>query len=273
MSKTAEKDQKNNIIKIDDPEIEALKQKITIKKERVQILRHELDNTLESLEEFSIQVNEIIAPLERRAADLKEKLRAALAFQKYSYKKEFPEEAFEQVEEEQEEEKAFQFEKEQRPDLNPEQKKKIKTLFRDLAKRFHPDLACDDEDKAWREETMTRINNAYQDQDLGELARLSKMPNHRNSETSMTRDELLTKLETECAYLDSLITDLEKQIKELDYSLAMQLKLEKNLTRQNGHDLLTDVARKLEEEIERLEQELATIGAPVDVEVDLNKWK
>ena len=48
----------------------------------------------------------------------------------------------------------------------------IKTLYRTIARRLHPDLAATDEERACRHEWMAKVNDAYQRQDSEALAAL-----------------------------------------------------------------------------------------------------
>ena len=53
------------------------------------------------------------------------------------------------------------------------QRRRTRTLYRALAKRFHPDLASDPSEKPWREQMMTKVNDAYRAQDLAALRQLA----------------------------------------------------------------------------------------------------
>jgi hypothetical protein len=57
---------------------------------------------------------------------------------------------------------------------NPE----MRTLYRDLARRFHPDLAADDADRTERQEMMLKVNAAWQSQDFASLRRLHQETEH-----------------------------------------------------------------------------------------------
>jgi chromosome segregation ATPase len=48
----------------------------------------------------------------------------------------------------------------------------LKKLYRDVAKRVHPDLATDDADRAHRERSMAAANRAYQKGDVDALRRI-----------------------------------------------------------------------------------------------------
>lgn len=57
-----------------------------------------------------------------------------------------------------------------RPHTRMEQ---MKTLYRSLARRFHPDLCADAEDQAYRHECMLRANHAWRHGDLDSLQELA----------------------------------------------------------------------------------------------------
>jgi hypothetical protein len=62
----------------------------------------------------------------------------------------------------------------QRPKLDKAASAELKKLYRELARRFHPDLARTEEER-WRSESiMQRINAAFQAKDLVALQRLSQ---------------------------------------------------------------------------------------------------
>jgi DnaJ-class molecular chaperone len=52
--------------------------------------------------------------------------------------------------------------------LSPATEAKIKKLYRQLARSFHPDLASDDADRAYRTDKMTAVNDAYAARSMAE---------------------------------------------------------------------------------------------------------
>jgi hypothetical protein len=138
----------------------------------------------------------------------------------------------------------------------------LKTLYRALAKRFHPDLATDPSEKPWREKMMAQVNEAYRAQDLAALRRLANeqpLAGPGAPPAPRTRDQVLAEMQAEIARLDDLAIRLEQQFDELAKSPAVQLKLEALWAKRAGGDLLTDMGRQLQSEIARAEKELATL--------------
>ena len=136
----------------------------------------------------------------------------------------------------------------------------LKTLYRALAKRFHPDLASDASEKPWREDMMTRVNDAYRAQDLAALRQLAnEHPEPPAPPAPKSREQVLAEMQAEMDRLDVLAVKLEQQLDELAKSPAVQLKLEALWARRAGGDLLADMGRQLQAEIARAEKELATL--------------
>jgi hypothetical protein len=142
----------------------------------------------------------------------------------------------------------------------------LRTLYRALAKRFHPDLAPDLTEKPWREQMMVRVNNAYRAQDLAALQRLAgespqpkSPPAPGTPPAPKTREQVLADMQVEIDRLDELAVKLEQQLDELAKSPAVQLKLEALWARRAGGDLLANMRQQLQTEIKRAEKELASL--------------
>ena len=140
----------------------------------------------------------------------------------------------------------------------------IKNLFRELARRFHPDLTSDPEEKKWREEIMTRVNQAYSSRDLKALRSLAEQPDRPVDSPNQTKEQEIAGLKTELKRLDGVIADLKARINHLEESPAWQLKLEARLKRRSGADLLTELEAKINDQIADLQEHLIVLG--IDLE-------
>jgi len=69
-------------------------------------------------------------------------------------------------------EQAFQREQ-RRPQLDAETADEVQRLYRELARRHHPDLARTDEERRRREPLMQRVNAAMHERDLDALRALA----------------------------------------------------------------------------------------------------
>ena len=96
---------------------------------------------------------------------------------------------------------------------SPKMEEQIKNLFRELARRFHPDLTSDPEEKKWREEVMTRVNQAYANRDLKALRALAEQPDRQVDAPNQTKEQEIAGLRVELKRLDGVIADLKARIK------------------------------------------------------------
>jgi hypothetical protein len=122
----------------------------------------------------------------------------------------------EEVRAEQEETRRYQraFRSERsRPRLDSVTEADIRRVYRELAKRFHPDLAPSSEERERREEIMLRINDAFRERDLNSLQRLVRET--ERDDPAFEERPLAKKLawaKAEVARLDGVMEDLEHQI-------------------------------------------------------------
>ena len=242
-----------------DPELKTLRAKISERQEKVAELELELFDMRVSLEEFERQLEVRIRPLERELADLKAQLRESR--HEAERRAQWGQEVDEAPDVIRQFERAWTpgtSKPKPQPPQKPEQTE-LKALYRDLAKRFHPDLTTDPEEKAWREEMMAAVNAAYQSNDLNALLELQQQPDRPPQKRRQTREELLAELSAEVLRLDGLIAKLTRQLDALASSPLAQLQLDVSMGRQAGHDLLAQIARDLELEIARVKAELASI--------------
>lgn len=103
-----------------------------------------------------------------------------------------------------------------KPRLANDAAREMRTLFRGLARRFHPDLAEDDDDLARRQELMLQINAAWHDQDLDALRNLEHETAHeagRSRQSSLAHR--IPWLRQECVRLDRQIEALTAQLQSL----------------------------------------------------------
>ena len=141
----------------------------------------------------------------------------------------------------------------------PVDMEELRKLYRSLAKRFHPDLTTDPDEKQCRQEKMTVINQAYMEQDQVQLMALADEPEKPAISQERTREHKVLDLYDEIDRLDELIQQLERQINGLNTSDELHLALEFSLAQHAGHDLLGEHAAFYKEQIHNLEQELARL--------------
>ncbi|MFQ5924095.1 MAG: hypothetical protein ACE5M4_14755 [Anaerolineales bacterium] len=242
-----------------DPELRSLRAKISKRQETVAELELELFDLRASLEEFKRQLEVRVRPLERQLADLQTQLRKSRheTERRAQWGKDL-EEAPDVVR---------QFERAWTPGRPPTEQPRtvpqpeqseLKALYRELAKRFHPDLTTDPQEKEWREEMMAEVNAAYGRHDLKALLELQQQPDRPPQKVTQSREQILLKMTAEVLRLDRVIAKLNRQLDELSSSALAQLQLDVSMARQSGQDLLSQIAKDLELEIAQAKAELAS---------------
>jgi hypothetical protein len=263
-NKRSKHNRKSSLQATTDAELTKLRVRLNKKREYIAILELELFNTRVALYEFSVIYNEQITPLELHLRKLRRKLYEVLEAQRGPGEEEAADFA-------ESEEPDFTFKEKgdngwrkigakKRKARSPKQEEKIRDLFRELAKRFHPDLTNDPAEKKWREEVMTKVNQAYSNRDLRTLQALAEQPDRPSPSAMQTHEQEIVSLKAELKRLDGVIADLKARIRHLEESPAWQLKLEARMQRRSGSDLLTEMANKLKEQIGDLEEHLIVLG-------------
>lgn len=130
----------------------------------------------------------------------------------------------------------------------------IKGLYRKLARRYHPDLARSDADRAASNEQMAEINRAYQAGDLKALMKIAGIalpygavlpPIPRKG--GPVHGEALSELEQVQAKLKAA----REQIGHMSGLPIIRLSLEVKLARHQGRDLLREMAADLQYKVGR----------------------
>ena len=116
-------------------------------------------------------------------------------------------------------------------------KAELKSLYRELAKRFHPDLAANDLERESHGARMAEINDAYARGDLEALRHAAD-----ESDVRASLPPSLADLLAERERLDALIIRLRQDIAELNRDPLMLLKIDTSLARHSGRDLLAEMA-------------------------------
>jgi hypothetical protein len=144
----------------------------------------------------------------------------------------------------------------------------IKRLYRQLARRFHPDLAADVSERAYRTERMAAINDAYAARSRTELEVLAREPDpfikSGHVQPGQTEAELILALKNELARCQRRTRDIEGEIRSLHQRPSVQLSLEVKLARRRGRDLLGEMADELEAKIARETVERDMLKAQFD---------
>ncbi len=147
------------------------------------------------------------------------------------------------------------------------EKKELKQIYRLLARRYHPDLASDDDEKARRNEKMAAINDAYAAGSVVEMVTLSKASSDKSArmhEHETTQEILLRALEKELYQIRQRIQEVEIEKRNLHNHPMVQLSLQTKLARCEGRNLLREMASELELDLELKMNDLNRLKAQIE---------
>jgi hypothetical protein len=126
----------------------------------------------------------------------------------------------------------------------------LKTLFRDLAKRIHPDFARDDAEQKHFTLLMARANQAYSRGDTETLQRL--LDDHREIHASIAGEDAaaeLLRITRQIRHAERDIAALDAEHHTLLSTEIAQLHLDAEAAAREHRDLLTELATSLREQI------------------------
>lgn len=134
--------------------------------------------------------------------------------------------------------------------LNEDERKEIKQLFRQLARRFHPDMAVDTVDREYRTQMMAAINTAYAAGDLEKLQQLALEPDGADLvEYAQTNQQLAEALAREIERCQRRLAEIRQELVQLEQHQSTRLMRRAQQAEAEGRDLLAEMARRLEEQI------------------------
>ena len=136
-----------------------------------------------------------------------------------------------------------------------------KRLFRLIARRIHPDLASDPEERERRTTLMVQANHAYELGDVQALQRL--LETWERSPDSVVGHGTKAELERvirRIAQASERLAEIEREVAALEDSAMGWLRRRVRKAASEGWDLLSHMARELDRQIVEAEAELT--GAP-----------
>ncbi len=159
------------------------------------------------------------------------------------------------------------------PPPTADEKVQLKKLYRQLARRFHPDLAVNEADRLYRTEKMSGINDAYAARSLTELlvfaAEMAAEPvEAAEVRSGQTEADMVQALEKEIRRCRRRIREIDLEMQNLHNRASVELALERKMVQRNGRDLLAEIAADLERKIARKTVERDMIKSQFD---DLNR--
>jgi hypothetical protein len=133
----------------------------------------------------------------------------------------------------------------------------MKRLYREVAKRIHPDLTSDREDRAKRQELMAEANAAYERGDEAHLAKVltAYECSPDNVEGEGPGPDLVRTIRR-VSQIRSRLAEIEAELQELVRSELYQLKSRVEEAGKGGRDVFAEMVEKVEEQIALAKQRL-----------------
>lgn len=151
----------------------------------------------------------------------------------------------------------------------------LKRLFRQLAQKIHPDRAENEADRAWRTELMSEANRAYRAGDEMVLRDILEQWQSSRANTDTTASERIARstanqaasndalraaLEREIQRVQRRIATISAQLNRLLASKLYELFAAANLARNQGRDLLQEMADQLALQLAAAQNQLAQLA-------------
>jgi FtsZ-binding cell division protein ZapB len=144
-------------------------------------------------------------------------------------------------------------------DLPEQEAKYLQSLYRKLAKRFHPDKAAHTEEKHRRKQLMPLINRAYNEQDVRILERLSIGETDIAMQAEGSIAEKKERLQTKLRSLHRATSELRSEINRVKAGRTYQLKQQVENAEKSGSDLLTTLAADLKRKVQSSRAQLTRL--------------
>jgi hypothetical protein len=125
----------------------------------------------------------------------------------------------------------------------------LRALYREVAKRVHPDLATDEADRQKREHLMAEANAAYQRGDADALRRILEENESRSVRGAGIAADLVRAIR-QIRQVTNRLSQIELEIASLIDSDTAKLRAKADAARAEGRDLLTEMAEDVKRRID-----------------------
>jgi hypothetical protein len=142
----------------------------------------------------------------------------------------------------------------------------LKTLFREVAKRIHPDFARDDAEAKYFTMLMARANQAYSRGDTEMLQRL--LDDHLEINASVAGEDSaaeLLRITRQIRHAERDIARLDVEQQSLEASEIAQLHVDAEAAAREHRDLLTELAATIQQQIADAQRRFEVIDRQIDV--------
>jgi hypothetical protein len=141
--------------------------------------------------------------------------------------------------------------------------REMKRLYREVAKRIHPDLTSDRDDRAKRQQLMAEANQAYEQ---GDEAQLTRIFNEYECSPEAVQGEgpgaELIRVIRRISQARGRLAEIEAETQELLRSDLYQLKSRVDEAQKHGRDVLKEMVAKVDDQIMQARRRLENPGEP-----------
>ena len=131
-------------------------------------------------------------------------------------------------------------------------KERLKTAYRELARRFHPDLARTEEERVRHSQMMARINALYRAEDLERLQAMREQARGAElDESELSVDAQLQSLTSRNAWFEAVLKNLHEERVALEQTATCALYRNAEQAALAGRDLLDELCDQLVARIAR----------------------
>lgn len=138
----------------------------------------------------------------------------------------------------------------------------LKRMYREAAKRIHPDLTADATDRAKRQELMAEVNQAYE---RGDEVRIAKvLEQYENSPEAVQGDGAgaeLVRVIRKLSLMNNRLGEIEIELETLMNSDLYLLKVQADDAQEQSRDLLAEMTEKVRQRIADSKSRMETFTA------------
>jgi predicted nucleic acid-binding Zn-ribbon protein len=142
----------------------------------------------------------------------------------------------------------------------------LKKLYREVARLCHPDLAGNEQERAYRHKLMIAANQAYE---AGAEERLQALLSAESNFAELARQSLsavdLVQVMRAITTTQEQIVELDNEIKRVTNSELYRLKQRADRSAAIGHDFLQELVSQVERQIRKSQNRLTTLQAELTV--------
>lgn len=138
----------------------------------------------------------------------------------------------------------------------------LKRMYREAAKRIHPDLTADASDRARRQELMAEVNQAYQQGDESAIAKI--LDRYESSPEAVQGEGAgaeLVRVIRKLSLMNNRLGEIEEELQVLLSSDLYILRMQVDDAQEQSRDFLAEMADKVQQRITDSKARLETLTA------------